>query len=189
MKKILILTSAVVVACGLQAASFSWGFSSDSIQDSTGAYIDGGTALLYLGTVAASENAFDASSATLLASGGQNADYTYGTANAGTTIDSAALSSTAAGQAYSLILLEKTGVTSLDGYEGNYILVTGSSEQGVNPMDDTDTWGVFQTASAYSASAWKTMTAGGDPGNVPEPTSGLLLLLGVAGLALKRKHA
>ena len=32
-------------------------------------------------------------------------------------------------------------------------------------------------------------TNGGGTWNVPEPTSGLLLLLGVAGLALRRKQA
>jgi hypothetical protein len=38
--------------------------------------------------------------------------------------------------------------------------------------------------------SWSSMTSGGGgSGDVPEPTSGLLLLLGVAGLALKRKVA
>ena len=34
-----------------------------------------------------------------------------------------------------------------------------------------------------------TATIGGDPGPAPEPTSGLLLIFGVAGLALRRRRA
>jgi len=42
--------------------------------------------------------------------------------------------------------------------------------------------GVIQSGTMSSADVWNTAV-------VPEPTSGLLLLLGVAGLALKRKRA
>ena len=181
MKKLIVLASSLAIACGLQAASYTWGFGSSDIMDSTGNYIDGGTAFLYLGTVTASENAFDYSSATFIVSGGQQSDYSYG--SMGAKVSSDLITSTAAGQAYTLILLENTGVTSLAGYEGNYILSTGTSSQGVNPMDDTDTWAVFNDPTAYGQAAWQTMSA------VPEPTSGLLLLLGMAGLALKRKRA
>ena len=184
MKKLMILASAIVTACVVNAASFTWGFFSDAIEDSTGAYIDGGSALLYLGTVTASESAFDTSGATLLATAGQDpSNYNYGNFDSGNLSSSDALTSTAAGQAYTLILLEETGVTSLDGYEGNYIIATGSSTQGMIPgTSETTYYAQFQNDTAYSASDWQTMS-------VPEPTSGLLMLLGMAGLALRRRRA
>ena len=43
---------------------------------------------------------------------------------------------------------------------------------------------VWELVSGTEATKWST-----GPGPVPEPTSGLLLILGVAGLALKRKRA
>ena len=48
-------------------------------------------------------------------------------------------------------------------------------------LDTTIAFGSMKTATQSTAS-WQTVAA-------PEPTSGLLLLLGVAGLALKRKRA
>ena len=149
--------------------------------DSTGNYIDGGTAYLYLGTVTASGSAFTIGSAKQLATGGQNAAYNYGAVDSPVAL--ADLASDAANQAYTLILLEKTGA-SLAGYEGNYILVNGTSERGSDPMSG-ETWAVMTAETAFGASDWKSMTAGGG-GDVPEPTSGLLLLVGGAMLALRR---
>ena len=183
MKKLIIAVSVIAFACVTNAASFIWGFSSDSIEDSTGAYIDGGTAFLYLGTVTASDTGFNTGSAVLLASDGQNSDYYFGNMNTSAFSSSDALTSTDAGQAYTLILLEEAGVTTLDGYEGNYIIANGTSTQGVIPGTQSNTYyAKFEDATAYGASAWQPMAA-------PEPTSGLLMLLGLAGLALKRKHA
>ena len=183
MKKLLIIASAVMFACVAQAASFTWGFSSDSIEDSSGNYIDGGTAFLYLGTVTASSSSFDLSSATLLATAGQDAaNYNFGVFDSSNPATSDALAATTAGQAYSLILVENAGVTTLAGYEGNYILSVGSSGEDTDPMSGLK-WATFVDTATYTSANWSSM------GAVPEPTSGLLLLLGMAGLALKRKHA
>ena len=182
MKKLMLLASAVAMACSIQAASFQWGFGSPDITDINGNYMGeavAGYAYVFLGTVSASDTAFDMTGTTLLASGGQNEDYTYGSLN--DLVSNPALTSTAAGQAYSLILTE-TEVSDFSKFEGNYLLVNGSSTEGNNPMTG-DTWAQFSNATEYGAGDWATMS------NVPEPTSGLLLLLGMAGLALRRKQA
>ena len=182
MKKLMLLASAVAMACSIQAASFNWGFISPDITDINGNYMGEavpGYAYVFLGTVTASDTAFNMTGTTLLASGGQNDDFSYGSIQDLVSHD--ALTKTDAGQAFSLILTE-TEVSDFSKFEGNYILAMGLSTQGSNPMTG-DTWAMFTNDQAYVASDWKTMSA------VPEPTSGLLLLLGMASLALKRKNA
>ena len=69
--------------------------------------------------------------------------------------------------------------------DATYYAYTGTKESakvgsGGAPIDLA--FGDFSTAT----SGWQSMAG---PSPIPEPTSGLLLLLGVAGLALKRKRA
>ena len=106
--------------------------------------------------------------------------YAFGKPNTEDLQSSELITSTSGGQVYSIILLEKNGVTSLDGYEGYYTIVTGESTAGVIPGVTTTYYADFTnaTASAYTTSQM-----------VPEPTSGLLMLLGMAGLALRRRRA
>ena len=186
MKKLMVLASAIAMACSLQAASFTWGFSSDSIIAPGGVadvdFLEGGTAFLYLGTVSAGESAFDFGSAQLLATASQDANYyNFGAFDSTNPASSDLLTSTAAGQAYTLILVNKE-ISTLAGYEGSYILSTGTSVEDTDPMSGNK-WASMIDQTAYQGNQWSTMAA------VPEPTSGLLLLLGVAGLALKRKKA
>ena len=192
MKKLMILAAATAMACTVNAASYVWGFGAGDYEDATGnrdatlGVYTGGTAFLYLGTVVAGEDAFDLSGATYIASAGFDADmYTYGYQVTDAPLSSDAVTSTAAGQAFSLVLVEGS-VASLDGYEGNYVLYNGTSTQGDIPGATVTHYAEFwQNSDPIVASDWKTMGSG----DVPEPTSGLLLLLGVAGLALKRKNA
>ena len=185
MKKLLILASVLAMACGLQAASFTWGFANEGDYiNKNGDAFDSGTAFLFLGTVTASESAFDFSQATYVLSAGYENDY-FGAIDSASLASSDAVTSTAAGQNYSLLLFDTAGLTQSDlsSFEGNYVLYTGTSEErtlaGVTPIKYAE----FVRAGEVLAGNWATMES------VPEPTSGLLLLLGMAGLALKRKRA
>ena len=67
----------------------------------------------------------------------------------------------------------------------NYFLVSGGAEKTA-----TFTSATGMKALAWGSQASITQSAGGwTSTSVPEPTSGLLMLLGMAGLALRRKRA
>ena len=181
MKKLTILASVAMVACAVNAASFTWGFGGGEYYDQNGAELYTGTAFLYLGTVTASETAFNTSGATLLMYGGFDNNYwAYGNPDADNLSSSASVTETTAGQDYTLILLNKENATSLDGYQGYYTLITGSSAEEAIPGATVVKYASFTN---YDAPITTSTLM------VPEPTSGLLMLLGMAGLALKRKRA
>lgn len=181
--------SAIVAACSLQAASVVWGFTSDSCMAADGSaladpdgYIAGGTAMLFLGTLGVTDGAITGlDTATLVATSGQDADsFQFG--SLGEIVDLSGVTSTSAGQAYTLVLVDANDVTTLAGYEGYLAIVNGVSDPGVDPMSG-DTWAIMTTDMAIQPTDWQSVQS------IPEPTSGLLLLLGMAGLALKRRRA
>lgn len=187
MKKLMILASVAFAVCAVNAASFTWGFYSDSIRNASGDYIEGGTAFLYLGAATTSGTTLNIKGLTLLAYAGQDADNNnYGNFDTSALSSNDALAKTDAGQAYTLILVETSGLTSADGYAGNYIAITGSStEASIPSAGDTLYYAQLENATAFGASSWTS----GKIESVPEPTSGLLMLLGMAGLALRRRRA
>lgn len=193
MKKLLIVVSVLATALSLEAASYIWGFTANDYVNAKGEGYnsalginawDGGKAYLYLGTVTASKSAFNFSDATLITSAAFNSlELIYGNSGATGYSESGDITSTTAGQDFTLILVDNTS-KDLSSYEGNYVLYKGTSKEGTILGTTTSHYASFLNTDAVTQSSWQSMTA-----SVPEPTSGLLLLLGVAGLALRRKRA
>lgn len=182
MKKLIIGLFAAIVAVGAQAAAFQWS-TTGTIYGPTGASVastGGFTAYLFdTGTVTQS------ALVTALRDGGSITDYT---ALSSYTTDSAAKVATTAFTA------DYSSGTSVTAYfaivQDDYVYISGAKSGTAQDVgtttfnmgsQSTNSGNVFDSTTAYSSAGWYQ--------TVPEPTSGLLMLLGMAGLALKRKRA
>ena len=180
MKKLLIAAAVAVFGIAAHAASLNWstwGYINDGSQDSD--WITGGQAYLVQATDAA----------------------TFAIANdltitGGSIVDSAALGAGTVTGAWN-------GTESLvDGQTYKFaMIVTDQGTAGTTPPT-TGVYGVDDNSGALYSVVWNASTGSSFAPDdlyegasistavaVPEPTSGLLLLLGMAGLALKRKRA
>jgi len=167
MKKLLVLAAAIVAGVVANAASFKWTASNAYASDGTTLYNGSATLYAYVSTADAS-TAFAVTTATLV----------NGTIKSGEGY-------TITGLTFNSDLME-VGTT----YTAYMVIVDGdkaftSTTKSVAPnVSTTQTigFGSLKTAT-QSASNWASTSP------VPEPTSGLLMLLGMAGLALRRRRA
>lgn len=185
MKKIMCAAAVVAMAIGVQAATIKWGTSGGVYSDSTGAAtttVDGGKVVLVM---MSSATGWD--SATYLA------DATLSTRTASLGKASGTLSFT----------YNPSDTTANSVNNGDYLALMFKSDADDSLSQLTYTTG--DNAGAVVASTWQVSGLVNDSssiaastanlsftGNftaVPEPTSGLLMLLGVAGLALRRRRA
>ena len=186
MKKLMIALAVVAMGVAANAASFAWSVPSGRIFDGTGTTGAAG----YGPTVGLTAYLFDAgvySQETLVtALSGAGADYTKAIAGASTVVNSDArvdaksftYGVTESFNAYFVIVGDDKVFISDSMASG----IQASAEQAIDfasvstPSKATFTSGTFATNGA----GWYA---------VPEPTSGLLMLLGMAGLALRRRRA
>lgn len=179
MKKLLIMTAVAVAAMATNAAAVSW--NSGTIKLPSGANAKATvSASLFIVDAATYANYSAYTDATKLS------DDIYAAYN-GTAAAATKMSTTkslanivygdySAGDSVYAVLLYTTTENGTDYWMGNYATATLESTQNID---------VGQLANFLGGNS----TAGTTAWSAPEPTSGLLLLLGMGGLALKRKRA
>lgn len=202
MKKLMMAVAAVALAMGVNAAVVDWQYKITGVGTTKAEYsgLNAGNYTAYLFDAATWEAAAgngstitgtgvtkatfdDALDSDVLHKGASSAGkYPFGTraANAsGTTLNARTIEGASGDYYYVLV-----NTANDDAWEYSATAKAMSSRDPQASVVDTN----FNTPSytSWSAQSWSKVGGGGD---VPEPTSGLLLLLGMAGLALRRKQA
>ena len=185
MKKLMIAAAIVCAAAFVQAASIDWSIGNSAWKNAAGSNPASGT-LVYLIN---GDTALDIVAAAVTAGNYASQDWYYGSATTDNTkgrVSKTTLASgkLTAGTEYNFATLM------IDG--DKYMVSKVNPQNAYNPTTE-DPLAISFTSSFYGANAQTAALPGAENGwataAVPEPTSAMLLLLGMAGLALKRKRA
>ena len=190
MKKIMFALIVAACAVAVNGAQVKWQFKASSVADANSAGL-GANPVVYM--VLSSDLASSYSSASDIANDatGSGASFTIGTKSA-TATGTVASPSIAVGSQPEYYLVMVDGANNRYSVFGTYTS-TAATADGATDVDPST--GVLIPASAptmdtrtvtLSTATWKSF--GGGSGGIPEPTSGLLLLVGGAMLALRRKQ-
>jgi len=186
MKKLMTLAAVALVAAAAQASKVNWSFTTSA----TGTYFAGAADLSSYTAYLITASDWDTSDvAGSLAKKQQSVASSSWTRNTYSTSDSKAQFSYTGGLA--------TGLTLATGDTSFYVVLAdgekywASSELTATVLADDSIATDYKTAkvalSGASAITSAALTSYGAP--APEPTSGVLMMLGLAGLALRRKRA
>lgn len=178
MKKLMIALAVVASAIAVRAASVDWSFYEQALDKNNPTDISSYTAYLF------TESAWT----TALADGISASTWS-------SAASSSALTKTTGGSGANTWTKWAVATKSATGDSGNYYIVIADAQKytasgaiaGTSYATPQDAhteikWNIAANKTPLSDASFTTYS-------VPEPTSGLLLILGMAGLALKRKHA
>ena len=191
MKKLMIALVAVAAAVVANAASFSWSAPSGRLLNGTGNtgaanYVADGTTAYLLFASALSQadlvSGFNTAGGASYASTVAGKAVSTGSVNDAARIDSVAFTSdVTADQTAYFVVFNGDNMYVSDAVTATYLAV-GTSDVEFGSLTASSKPVPLDAAGGYSAAGWYTAS-------VPEPTSGLLMLLGMAGLALRRRRA
>jgi len=179
MKKLIIAVAVIVAGVAAQAASVDWAFTETANNSSSPLDVSSYTAYLFTQSTWESFTALDASEQTVDNFKGWTGSASVTKTAQGTTrtkFTTGTITSTGESGSYYIVLANDDGFVASS-------LLSATAYTDPTMSHDAASWTISVASTPLSSASMTSFSA------VPEPTSGLLMLLGVAGLALRRRRA